>query len=424
MSILSRLTSLFGAERRSIENPNVPVSAQQFYNHFVAPFMVAGTGVSVTTETALGVPAVAAAVGFLSETIATLPIDVYRRDGEARVAVNDSLSQLLNRAPNGEITSFDWRATAMTQVLTTGRAFTFVERNALGRVAALWLLDPAGVTVERIEGRRRYRYRDGGREVIYSAAEIIDIRYGFKADGLGHYAPVGALRNAIGLAISLESYAAKIFQNGGIPPLALEGPIASESGARKAAADVVDAVKRAGMENRAALVMPSGHKLVPIGFDPDKQQMVEARRFQLEEIARVYRLPPVFLQDLTHGTYTNTEQQDLHVVKHRIMQIVRQWEQQLNLKLFGPGRSSRYVEFNQDALLRGDFVARMEGMAKAIQHGLLTPNEGRRMDNREDMPGGDRLLVQGAMVPLDAGARAPVGAAGDQSEDNGDDNAQ
>ncbi len=139
--------------------------------------------------------------------------------------------------------------------------------------------------------------------------------------------------------------------------------------------------------------------------------MTEAMRFLVEEIARLYNLPPVFLQDLTHGTFSNTEQQDLHLTKHLVAQWAKAFEDELNLKLFGQKRNARFVEHNLDGLQRGDFKSRMDGMAQAVQSGLMTPNEGRALDNRPAQDGGDKLFIQGATVPLagqqNGGANVP-----------------
>ena len=171
------------------------------------------------------------------------------------------------------------------------------------------------------------------------------------------------------------------------------------------------------------MIMPSGHELKPVGIDPQKSQMVEARRMQIEEIARVFDLPPVFLQDLTHGTFSNTEQQDLHFVKHTLTQWLEAWEQELNLKLFSARNRTKFVEFNVDGLLRGDFKTRMDGYAIAIQNAINTPDEVRAMENwPKKGDDADKLHIQGATVPLGSqnvpGAAAPaVAPANDNTND-------
>ena len=146
------------------------------------------------------------------------------------------------------------------------------------------------------------------------------------------------------------------------------------------------------------MALPLGHELKTIGLSPENMQLIELQRFSIEQIARIYSLPPVFLQDLTHGTFSNTEQQDLHFVKHTVKRWVEQFEQEMNLKFFGRG-SDFYVEFNVDGLLRGDLKSRMEAYAVSIQNAIRTPDEIRAIENLPAM-GATELLIQGATVPL------------------------
>jgi HK97 family phage portal protein len=172
--------------------------------------------------------------------------------------------------------------------------------------------------------------------------------------------------------------------------------------------------------------MPPGHKLTQVGFDPEKGQMTEARLFQIQEIARAYQLPPVFLQDLSRATFTNAEQQDLHLVKHLIGQWTAALEGEMNLKLFGRFNGRRYVEHNLSGLMRGDFKSRIDGVARAIQTAQLTPNEARALENRpkHSNPAADDLLVQGATVVLgkQPALAQPTLPANDGVDANGDDN--
>jgi len=128
-------------------------------------------------------------------------------------------------------------------------------------------------------------------------------------------------------------------------------------------------------------------------------QLIELQRFCIEQIARIYSLPPVFLQDLSNGTYSNVEQQDLHFVKHTLRRWIEQTEQEMNLKLFGR-ESNKEVRFNVDSLLRGDLKTRMEGHATSIQNGIKTPNEVREIEGLDPQESGDDLMIQGATVPI------------------------
>jgi len=392
---------------QSLEVPGVAISNANVVQ-ILGWGSASAAGITVTREVAMRVPAFRAAVLFLSWTIASLPLDLFRRTKEGRdTASNDPLYSILHDAPNDETTSFDFRRWLISAALTEGRGLAFIERNGAGRVMNLWPLETCKMTVSRVNGRKVYTYKDASKEYRYDASEIIDLVWMHKPDGLGHDNPIDQVKDVIGLSTALTNYASKFFENGGVPPLVLQGPITSPGAAARAKTDVEAAVRAANGDKRNVLVMPSGHELKPVGFDPDKGQMTEAQRFQIEQIARFFNLSPIFLQDLTHGTFSNTEQQDLHVVKHTISQWASLIEQELNLKLFSLRNRKNFVEFNLDGLLRGDFLSRMSGYSTAIQNGINTPQEVRRMENWPDRPDADVLLVQGAMVPIgDAGKQA------------------
>ncbi len=408
--------------RASLENPSVPLSDVNAWRTLMGQWHGVA-GVVVTHETALEVPAVWCAVNFIANTIASLPLQVFKKSGEGRDTVeSDPLYGILHDAPNDELTSFMWRKGMMINVLLRGRGVSFIERNKAGRVMNIWPLDTDKLTIERKSGRKLYHYDDGGRKVTYAANEVLDLTFMLKPDGVSHVDPVTKLKGAVGLSLALDEYARKFFANGGVPPLALYGPMPSPAAASRASQDVEKAVRDANAERRNVMIMPTGHELKPVGVDPDKSQMVESRRLGIEEIARIYGIPPVFLQDLTHGTFSNTEQQDLALTKHLISQWVKAWEQELNLKLFSARNRTKFVEFNLDSLMRGDFRTRMEGYAKGIQNGIYTPDEVRAMENWPSKGGdADKLHIQGATVPLGmqtTAARQPA------NDNNPDDEAQ
>lgn len=406
--------------RASLENPNVPLSSP---GALAALFGYSDDDVdtAVTPHSALGIPAVWCAVNFIAGTFAALPAPVYKRTEAGREKDDrNPVYWLLHDWVNDDyLTSFAWRKQSMVNTLLCGRSFTFIEGKKTGRITNLWPLDPANVTVHRVNGLRRYKYRDGSREVTYGVDEIIDIPFLMGADNLGAFDPVATLKRTLYLAIALDKYAAKFFQRGGVPPLAMQMPAGSSAGAgRRGAANIEELIASANEDKRLVLPMPEGHRLEPVAFKPQEGQLTEARKHQLREIARIYGLPPVFLQDLEFGTFSNTEQQDLILVKHTLTQWLRCWEQELNAKLFGP-RSKSYVEFNVDGLLRGDFKSRMEALASGIQNALLTPNEGRDIENRprSEQPDADKLHIQGATVPLGDQAKAKVQGADFNSDE-------
>lgn len=371
-------------------------SSERFYE-FVN--LASGGGTAVTLQSALGVPAVWSAVNFLSATLAGLPLHVYEKTADGRKKVKGKLAAALHGAANDEMSSFAWRKYIFECVFTGGRALTYIERTPSG-VVNLWPLEPSKVSIKRAAGGTTYTYKDGRRTITYSASEIIDLPFMLREDMLSHRGPISTCKKAIGLAIAAQEYGTRFFDHGGVPPFVVTGKAFISGGAVKRASDDVSAaIKKAAEEGRHALVMPEGLEVKELGTDPEKTQLVELQRFCIEQIARVYSLPPVFLQDLTHGTFSNTEQQDLHFVKHTLKRWAEQFEQELNLKLFGRN-AKRYVELNLDGLLRGDFKTRMDGYATGIQNAILTPNEVRARENLPAQDNADELMVQGATVPV------------------------
>lgn len=381
--------------RASPEMETVPVSAE----NFLAFFGRGSAGLpAVTIDSALLVPAVAAAVAFLPRTLAALPLHAHRRTKDGPERVTGKLETVIHENPNAGMDSFKFRQYFWQQVFTGGRGLAWIERAPQG-IEALWPMDPTRTTIKRVGMRTIYQFADKE----YAAEDVIDVPFMLKADGLGHYGPIALASKAIQLALAMNDYASTFFAGGGVPPLALTGPLPQGADAMKRAmADIHRAIDVAKSSERPLFPMPPGHELKPVGFDPEKGQMTEARRFQIEEIARAYQLPPVFLQDLSHATFSNTEQQDLHLVKHLIGQWAQALEGEMNLKLFGRFNGGRYVEHNLDGLLRGDFGSRMEGIVLAVQGGVMEPNRGRALMNWPDHPNpaANELFIQGATVPL------------------------
>lgn len=373
----------------------------------------------VSIAAALQVPAVLAAVAFLSRTLAALPLHSFETGGDGK-KLDDDEARLLNEAPNEDWSSFAWRQYHWQQVFTGGRGVSWIERIG-PRIDRIWPMDPEKTTVGRRGGRKYYRFE--GRE--YPAADVIDTPFMLRPDQLSAISPIARCNKAISLSIAMADFAGGFFLGGGMPPLALEGPLPNGADAfKRAAADIKRAVELAKKSGTPFFPMPPGHALKPVGTDPDKGQMTQARLFQIQEIARVYQLPPVFLQDLSTGTLSNTEQQDLHLTKHNIGQWAKAFEDELNLKLFGWRNRRRRVKHNLDGLQRGAFKDRIEGLARAIQTGQLMPDEARALEDRPPDPNGKggQLYIQGATVPLGTVLAAPIGHNGGPSmNDNEED---
>lgn len=392
--------SFFNFRRREERGAQVKQSDPDFLERMGIGGAHSVSGATVSVNTALGVTAVWCAVNFLSGTIAGLPLKVYRKADEGREEVKGGLSAILHDAVNDETTSFQWRKGRFDSVFTTGRGFTYIERNNSGAVVNLWPMDPANVKVEIKGGRRVYTLSESGvPSKVYSANEVIDTAFMLLPNMVGHRSPIFTNRNAIGMAIDATAYGAKSFQSGGLPPAAIQGNFQSEEAARRASTQISAAMAKNASEGKPLIALPIGHELKSLGFSPEQMQLLDLKRFSVEEVARIYSLPPAFLQDLTNGTFSNTEQQDLHLVKHTVKRWVEQDEQEMNLKFFGRG-SDLYVEYSMDGLLRGDIKTRMESHAAAIQNGIYSPAYAAQKENAPHHEEADQIFIQGGTMPI------------------------
>lgn len=360
----------------------------------------------VSQHSALRVPAYAAAVAFLSRTMATMEMGAWRKTNDGPKPIGGRLGVIISEAPNPEWSSYQARVSFWQDVFNSraGRGIMVIVRLN-GQPYELWPVraDSVYVTLDNM-GRKTYTVSGGKNSELfktYPASDIIDVPFMLNADQCTAQGPLALGEKAIQLALAMNEYGSTFFAGGGVPPLAIEGPLPSgPDSQRRATADLQRAINQARDSGSPIFPIPPGHKLTQVGYDPDKGQMTEARRLQIEEIARVFQLPPVFLQDLSRATFSNAEQQDLHLVKHVISQWATALEQEMNLKLFGQMKNGRYVKHNVDSLLRGDFKTRMEGLAQGIQNALITPNEARASEGRPEKPNGNDLLIQGATVPI------------------------
>lgn len=384
------------ARASSIENPTVPVSDTKEFMAFFG--MDSVTLPTVTVASALRVPAVNAAVNFLSRTLAALPLHAFVRKDGSTDRENGAVEKVLrNWTP--EMDGFKARQYFWQCVFTGGRGLAWIERKGT-EVLYIWPLNPAKVAIRR-RGLSTIYVHDGKE---YAASDVIDIAYMLREDQLGHRGPITLASKAIQLALAMNDYASTFFAGGGVPPLSMSGAMATGSEALKRTTnDVEQAIQFARINGSKILPIPGGYKLEPVGLDPAKGQMVEARLFQVQEFARAWQMPPAFLQDLSHGNFTNVEQQDLHLVKHLIGQWGKAFDAQASLKIYGRDRAGEaYVEHNLDGLMKGDLKSRIEAFARGIQTSQITPEEVRTLENRPKHPNplAGELLVQGATVVL------------------------
>jgi HK97 family phage portal protein len=306
----------------------------------------------------------------------------------------------------------------MTHLLLWGNAYAQVIRNGKGEVIALYPLMPNKMTVNRDDkGRLYYQYLRTLDETGHKTETVVlfppDVLHipGLGFDGLVGYSPIAMAKNAIGLAIATEEFGAKFFANGAAPSGVLEHP-----GTIKDPQRVREAWQSqfGGSQNSGKVaVLEEGMKYTPISISPEQAQFLETRKFQINEIARIFRVPPHMVGDLEKSSFSNIEQQSLEFVKYTLDPWVIRWEQSIQRTLLTSEEKQAYfVKFNVEGLLRGDYQSRMTGYATARQNGWMSANDIRELENLDRIPkeeGGDLYLINGNMLPLsNAGAFANI----------------
>lgn len=376
-------------------------------------------GKFVTERSSMQMTAVYACVRILSEAIAGLPLHVYKYNdsGGKEKAIDHPLYLLLHDEPNPEMSSFVFRETLMTHLLLWGNAYAQIVRNGKGEVIGLYPLMPNKMSVDRGEdGKLWYTYNKSkdetstikGSIVKLSPADVLHIP-GLGFDGLVGYSPIAMAKNAIGMAIACEEYGAKFFANGAAPGGVLEHPgtIKDPQRVRESWSATFGGSANA---NKIA-VLEEGMKYTPISISPEQAQFLETRKFQINEIARIFRVPPHMVGDLEKSSFSNIEQQSLEFVKYTLDPWVIRWEQSLmRILLSSDEKKDYFIKFNLEGLLRGDYQSRMNGYSIARQNGWMSANDIRELENLDRIPaeqGGDLYLINGSMLPMqNAGAFA------------------
>ena len=383
------------------------------YNFFMGQ---STSGKRVTERSAMQMTAVFSCVRILSEAVAGLPLHLYKYTGEGgkEKAIDHPLYVLLHDEPNPEMTSFIFRETLMTHLLLWGNAYAQIIRNGRGEVVALYPLMPDRMSVERDEeGQLYYEYRVSADEargvkeglVQLAPSDVLHVP-GLGFDGLVGYSPIAMAKNAIGMAIACEEYGAKFFANGAQPSGVLEHP-----GTLKDPAKIRESWTQTfgGSHNaNKVAVLEEGMKYTPISISPEQAQFLETRKFQIDEIARIFRIPPHMVGDLEKSSFSNIEQQSLEFVTYTLDPWICRWEQAIVKSLLSASEKKEYfVKFNVDGLLRGDYQSRMQGYAIGRQNGWMSANDIRELENLDRIPteeGGDLYLINGNMTKLkDAG---------------------
>ncbi len=372
-------------------------------------------GVSVTEQSSLKSTAVWACVRLLSETVASLPLPVYRRQsprGKDR-AIDHPLYTLLHDAPNPEMTSYTFREMLQAHLVTWGNCYAEIDYGAdgygTGYPKALWPLLPSQMQVERVKGQIVYEYTlPDGKQMTIPNYRVLHIP-GLGYNGLVGYSPIRMAKEAIGLSLATEEFGARFFGNGSSFGGFLEHPAKLSDEAQKRLLKSFEE-KHQGLSNAHRLaILEEGMKYHSSGIPPEDAQFLETRQFQVSEIARFFHIPPHMIGDLSKATFSNIEHQTIEFVVYTLRPWLVRWEQVLNRKLLTESeRKQFFIEFLVDGLLRGDSLSRGAFYKEMFMMGSMSPNDIREKENMNPIEGGDNYFIPLNMMPMNGGVTQEV----------------
>ena len=379
------------------------------------------SGKSVNPQSSIQVSAVYACVRVIAEAVASLPLGVYEEtDKGTRKATDHPMYRMLHDEPNPEMTSFVMREAMLTHLLLWGNSYSQIIRTGRNKIIGLYPLLPDHMDVDRdSKGNLMYTYSDrDGNQIKLAPEDVLHIP-GLSFDGIVGYSPIALERNAIGLGIAAEEYGSRFFQNGARPSGILTHPNTVKDPARLRAS--WNAAYGGSSNGSKVAILEENMHFTPISMPNNEAQFLETRRFQVEEICRIFKVPPHLIGCLERSTFNNIEHQSIDFAVHTIRPWLVRIEQAMNRALFSDQEKGHfYVQFNIDGLMRGDYKSRMEGYAIGRQNGWFSANDIRALENMNPIPadeGGDTYLINGNMVPIAlAGINIAVAAAMTASE--------
>lgn len=389
------------------------------------------SGERVDEKSAMQIATVYACVRLLAETVAGLPLHLYRyTDGDEKgkeKAKDHPLYRILYRQPNPEMTSFSFREVMMVQLLLWGNCYAQIIRDGRNGIMSLYPLLPENMEIDRDEkGQIFYIYHaytdeapgENNKDIYFRQDEIFHVP-GMGFNGLVGFSPIAMMKNALGTTLAVEKYGSSFFKNGAQPSGVLEHP-----GVLKDPAKIREnwsAVYGGANNAHKVAVLEEGMQYKPISLPPEDSQFLSTRQFGVNEICRIFRVPPHMVQDLEHATFSNIEHQSIDFVVHTLTPWLVRFEQAVIKDLLLPDEQDEYFpKFNVDGLLRGDYQSRMQGYATGISNGFMSPNDVRRLEQLDPIPeeqGGDGYYLNGGYVKLeDAGKQQTVQEAPEEKE--------
>ena len=358
------------------------------------------SGTVVNPETVFRVNAIFSAVSLISDTISTLPVDSYiRRDG-ARFAFRPRPAWV--QQPDVDTTKEAFYGSLIVSMLLDGNGFVRVFRDGAGRVVNMTVLNPAKVEIRKDKvGGVTYIYEGEGKPL--NKNELMHIPDVVRPGETRGISRVTALKDNFGLALALESYAARFFGQGASTQGIIEFPGNLTPEQAKQLVDGFDARHKGFRKSHKTGVLSGGAKYVNTSVENDKAQFIDSRRMAVEDVARAFNIPPHLLGLPGTNTYSSVEQNNIAFVTHTLRPIVQKLESAFTpLMANEPGGTTAFIKFTLDGLLRGDANSRFTAYSTGLQAGYLTINDIRRLEDLPPVDGGEIIRVPLASVNIDA----------------------
>ncbi len=362
------------------------------------------TGIVVNEDNALSYSAVWAAESLISSGVANLPLVLYLKDGKGGKERYEkhNLYRLLHDRPNPEMSSFSFREALTGHALSYGNGYAEIERDGANRPVALWPISPDRIKPFRHQGELYYEVYNGSgnNPTILHSMNVIHI-HGFSFDGITGYGVIQKMRESIGLGLAAETFGGTFFGNGTQFGGIFKHPTRLTEGARKNFIESMNARHQGPQNAHKFMVVEEGMEFSKLGVDPDHAQFLETRIFQLDEVARWFNVPPHKLKNLLRSTNNNIEHQNLEYYIDCLSPWTNKWDQELEYKLIAPSeRNLQEIEHVTEGLLRADMAGRGTFFQARFNTASMTPNEIRKIENQNPIPGGDTPFVQLGFVPL------------------------
>lgn len=388
-------------EQRNAQSSTLSKPQNWLYEALGIP---AGNSIRVTESNAMRSTAVLSCVRILSETIASLPLPVYRRiQPRGREKTDHQISKLLQVNPNPKMTAFTFKETMMAHILLWGNCYAEIEYDNNGLIVALWIIPPNRVEIWETEiGDVYYRVSTGkGKQHNIPAYAMLHVA-GLGFDGKKGMSVISWARQAIELSLATEQFGTDFFENGtNVGAVATIPGTLSDTSFERLQKSLREKYEGLGKSHRLML-LEEGMTFAKNSIPPNDAQFLETRKFQILEIARLFRVPPHMLADLERASFSNIEQQSTDFLVHTVHPWLVRWEQVINWKLFSEDeRKIFYAEFKVEGLLRADSAARATFYTQMFNIGVYSQNDIREKENENPINGGDRYFIPLNMLPVD-----------------------